>query len=453
MNLSVTVRQKAFLDAGETEVLYGGAAGGGKSYGQVIDALLFALTYPGSRQLLLRRSFPELERSLIRTARALYPASVFTYRSGEHSGYFANGSILDFGYLFSEGDVYQYQSAEYDVIRFDELTHFTKFQYLYMISRIRGANGYPKQIKSSTNPGGIGHAWVKERFIDPAPFGTPFLGEDGSRRIFLPARIEDNRFLTEKDPDYRRRLESLPSEERRALLHGEWNLFTGQFFSEFRYDLHTCDPFPIPPSWRRYRTLDYGLDRLAVLWIALSPEGRAYVYRELCESNLIISAAAGRIRALTPPEEEIYVTLAPPDLFGRGQESGKSRAALFREEGVAFARSSNDRLAGWMAVKELLSEAADGLPRLQIFRTCRELCRCLPMLLSDPLRPGDVLTEPHAITHAPDALRGFAVYHTAPAHLPEAGTRRPWTPDLWQDYYAADEDERRYLIKKYGEPL
>ena len=453
MNLSVTVRQKAFLDAGETEVLYGGAAGGGKSYGQVIDALLFALTYPGSRQLLLRRSFPELERSLIRTARALYPASVFTYRSGEHSGYFANGSILDFGYLFSEGDVYQYQSAEYDVIRFDELTHFTKFQYLYMISRIRGANGYPKQIKSSTNPGGIGHAWVKERFIDPAPFGTPFLGEDGSRRIFLPARIEDNRFLTEKDPDYRRRLESLPSEERRALLHGEWNLFTGQFFSEFRYDLHTCDPFPIPPSWRRYRTLDYGLDRLAVLWIALSPEGRAYVYRELCESNLIISAAAGRIRALTPPEEEIYVTLAPPDLFGRGQESGRSRAALFREEGVAFARSSNDRLAGWMAVKELLSEAADGLPRLQIFRTCRELCRCLPMLLSDPLRPGDVLTEPHAITHAPDALRGFAVYHTAPAHLPEAGTRRPCTPDLWQDYYAADEDERRYLIKKYGEPL
>ena len=453
MNLSVTVRQKAFLDAKETEVLYGGAAGGGKSYGQVIDALLFALTYPGSRQLLLRRSFPELERSLIRTARALYPASVFTYRVGEHSGYFANGSILDFGYLFSEGDVYQYQSAEYDVIRFDELTHFTKFQYLYMISRVRGANGYPKQIKSSTNPGGIGHAWVKERFIDPAPFGTPFLGEDGSRRVFLPAKIEDNRFLTEKDPDYRRRLESLPKEERRALLHGEWNLFTGQFFSEFSYDLHTCDPFPIPPSWRRYRTLDYGLDRLAVLWIALSPEGRVYVYRELCESNLIISAAAARIRELTPPEEEIYATLAPPDLFGRGQESGRSRAALFREEGVAFVRSSNDRLAGWMAVKELLREEADGLPRLRIFRTCRELCRCLPMLLSDPLRPGDVLTEPHAITHAPDALRGFAVYHTTPAHLPEGSIRRPWSPDLWQDYYAADEDGRRYLIKKYGEPL
>lgn len=453
MTLSVTVRQKAFLDAAETEVLYGGAAGGGKSYGQVIDALLFALTYPGSRQLLLRRSFPELERSLIRTARALYPPSVFTYRASEHSGYFQNGSILDFGYLAGEGDVYQYQSAEYDVVRFDELTHFTKFQYLYLISRVRGANGYPKQIKSSTNPGGVGHAWVKERFIDPAPYGTPFTGSDGSRRIFLPARIEDNRFLLAKDPDYKRRLESLPKEERRALLDGEWNLFSGQFFSEFSYDLHTCDPFPIPPTWRRYRTLDYGLDRLAVLWIALSPDGRIYVYRELCESDLIISEAAKRICALTPPDEEIYATLAPPDLFGRGQESGKSRAALFREGGVSFVRSSNDRLAGWMAVKELLREEADGLPRLRIFRTCPELCRCLPMLLSDPLRPGDVLTEPHAITHAPDALRGFAVFYTAPARLGEGERRRPWTADLWQDYYAADEDGRRYLIKKYGEPL
>lgn len=454
MTLEITKRQRAFLAATETEVLFGGAAGGGKSYGQLIDAFLFALRYPGSRQLLLRRTYPELERSLIRTARGLYPRSVFTYLTSEHSGRFKNGSILDFGHLATEGDVYQYQSVEYDVVRFDELTHFTEFQYLYLISRVRGANGFPKQIKSSTNPGGIGHSWVKERFIDPAPHGTPFVGEDGSSRIFLPAKLEDNRFLLSADPDYRHRLEVLPSEERRALLLGEWNLFSGQFFSEFRYDLHTCDPFPIPPSWRRYRTVDYGLDRLAVLWIALAEDGRAYVYRELCESDLIISRAAERILEATPEGEEIYATLAPPDLFGRVQESGRSRAAIFSEHGVPFVRSSNDRLAGWMALKELLSPAPDGLPRLRILRTCRELIRCLPMLLADPLRPGDVSTEPHAITHAPDALRGFAVYHTAPAHRDAgSGTRRPWTPDMWQDYYAADAEERRYLIKKYGEPM
>ena len=331
MRFEITRRQKAFLDADATEVLFGGAAGGGKSYGQLIDALLFALRYPGSRQLLLRRTFPELERSLIRTARSLYPASLFRYRVTEHTGSFANGSVLDFGHLATDGDVYQYQSAEYDVVRFDELTHFTEFQYLYLISRIRGANGFPKQIKSTTNPGGVGHSWVKARFIDPSPPNRPFLGEDGSRRIFLPARVEDNRFLLAADPDYKRRLEVLPREERRALLLGEWNLFTGQFFSEFSYDLHTCDPFPIPASWRRYRTLDYGLDRLAVLWVAVAPDGRCYVYRELCESDLIISRAAERIREMTPDGEGIYATLAPPDLFGRVQESGRSRAELFRE--------------------------------------------------------------------------------------------------------------------------
>ena len=454
MRLEVTKRQKLFLDATETEVLFGGAAGGGKSYGQLIDAMLFALRYPGSRQLLLRRTYPELERSLVRVARSLYPTEIFTYRTAEHSGRFKNGSILDFGYCAAESDVYQYQSAEYDVVRFDELTHFTEYQYLYLISRIRGANPFPKQIKSSTNPGGIGHSWVKERFIDPAPFGTPFVGKDGSRRIFLPAKIEDNRFLLAADPDYRRRLEVLPSEERRALLHGEWNLFSGQFFSEFSEERHVCEPFPIPPSWRRYRTIDYGLDRLAVLWIALSPDGRVYVYRELCESDLIISAAAGRINAATPPEESIYATLAPPDLFGRVQESGRSRAEIFREHGVRFVKSSNDRLAGWLALKELLRTENDGLPRLLIFNTCRELIRCLPMLLSDPARPGDVLTEPHAITHAPDALRGFAIYHALPVREERGQVqKRPWTPDMWQDFYAAGADERAYLIKKYGEPL
>jgi hypothetical protein len=157
INLSVTKKQKKFIDAKESEVLFGGAAGGGKSYGQMVDALLFALTYPASKQLVLRRSFAELEKSLIRTSLALFPREIYTFNSSSHTGRFKNGSVIDFGYCATENDVYQYQSAEYDVIRFDELTHFTEAQYVYLISRVRGANLYPKQIKSSTNPGGIGH--------------------------------------------------------------------------------------------------------------------------------------------------------------------------------------------------------------------------------------------------------------------------------------------------------
>ena len=163
MKLKLTKKQKAFIDTHESEVLFGGAAGGGKSYGQVADALLFALKYPRSKQLILRRTFAELDKSLIRLALSLYPKEIYSFNQSSHTGRFVNGSIIDFGYCAGELDVYQYQSAEYDVIRFDELTHFTESQYIYLISRVRGANDYPKQVKSTTKPGGIGHGWVKAR--------------------------------------------------------------------------------------------------------------------------------------------------------------------------------------------------------------------------------------------------------------------------------------------------
>ena len=451
LSLSVTERQAAFLAAKETEVLFGGAAGGGKSFGQLVDALLFALRYPGSKQLILRRTYAELEKSLIRVSQGLYPRSVYTYNASAHVGRFRNGSLIDFGYSAVESDVFQYQSAEYDVIRFDELTHFTEFQYLYMLSRLRGANGYPKQVKSSTNPGGIGHMWVKERFIDPAPPGERIESPSGTR-LYLPSRIDDNPFLTKGDPAYRERLLALPESERRALLDGDWNLFSGRYFSEFLYQTHTVDPYEIPPSWRRYRAIDYGLDRLACLWIAVDGERNAIVYRELCVSDRIISDACREILSATPREERIYATLAPPDLWARSQESGRSRALLFSEHGLTLTKSANDRQTGWLAVKELLKCREEAPPRLRIFRTCTELIRCLPMLETDPLDPGDTRTEPHELTHAPDALRYFAIYYSRPAPIESSLVRRPWTPDMHEDYANASEGERQMLLSRYGLP-
>ncbi len=452
LRLTVTKKQKEFIGATESEVLFGGAAGGGKSYGQMVDALLFALKYPGSKQLILRRTFAELDKSLIRTALALYPRGIFSFNSSSHTGRFKNGSCIDFGYCASENDVYQYQSAEYDVVRFDELTHFTEMQYVYLISRVRGANGFPKQIKSSTNPGGVGHSWVKARFVDPSPHGESFVGDGGMTRIFIPSLLDDNSFLARSDPDYRTRLENLPERERRALLHGDWNIFEGQYFTEFSTAKHVIEPFEIPRHWRRYRTLDYGLDRLAVLWIALSPDGCAYVYREYCESGLPISAAARAICDRTPEGESIYATLAPPDLWSRSQETGKSKASLFSEYGVNFTKTSNDRECGWLALKELLRDTGGGVG-LKIFRHCTEIIKCLPALIIDKLRPTDCSTEPHEITHAPDALRGFAIFHTRPASETDTLHRRVWSTDMWEDFGAADEAGRKYLKKKYGEPM
>ena len=448
--LTVTRKQKAFIDAEENEVLFGGAAGGGKSYGQMVDALLFALKYPASKQLVLRRTFAELEKSLIRISLSLFPREIYSFNASTHTGRFKNGSIIDFGYCAAEFDVYQYQSAEYDVIRFDELTHFTESQYVYLISRVRGANSYPKQVKSSTNPGGVGHGWVKRRFVDPSPPEKSFLGEDGLRRIFIPSFLEDNRFLALGDPSYKERLLALPERERKALLLGDWNIFEGQYFNEFNPKIHVISPFEIPASWRKYRTIDYGLDRLACLWIAVAPDGISYVYREFCKSNLTISAAASEICRRTPPGEDIYATLAPPDLWSRSQETGKSKAILFSEYGVNFTRTSNDRECGWLSVKELLT-VRDGRAGIQFFNTCTEIIKCLPALLVDKMRPTDCSTEPHEITHAPDALRGFAIFYTNPAKE-EGVVRRTWTKDMWEDYLQADRREREYLKKKYGEP-
>lgn len=415
MDLTITTKQQRFIDASASEVLFGGAAGGGKSYGQLVDAFIFALRYPSSKQLIFRRTFRELEKSLIRVANDIYPRSVYKYNSSKHTGVFRNGSIIDFGYCDKESDVYQYQSAEYDIIRFDELTHFTKEMYVYMLSRVRGTNGYPKQLKSSTNPGGIGHTWVKERFID---IGEPNAEHDD--KIFIPSRVQDNLFLMQKDPGYVKRLEKLDEKEKQALLYGNWDIFDGQYFTEWKRDVHVMSPFEIPKHWRRYFVMDYGLDMLAGYWIALDTYGRAYVYREIYESGLIISEAAKRIRAMT--DEEIYANIAPPDLWNRRQDTGKSAAEIFAENGVPIVRANNDRVQGWYNLKEWLHPCADEqgktIAPLRIFSNCLNLIRTLPSVAMDTKNPNDVAREPHELTHAPDAIRYFVAGRPLPAAVP-----------------------------------
>ena len=425
MELTITTKQEAFINSTAFETLFGGAAGGGKSYGQLVDALIYASKYAGSKQVIFRRTFRQLEMSIIRTARALYPREIATYNESKHMYTFKNGSVIDFAYCDSESDVYQYQSAEYDVIRFDELTHFTEYMYVYLISRCRGANAFPKAIKSSTNPGGVGHSWVKKRFIDLGMPNTIYTitNESGrsTTRLFIPSRVQDNKFLMEADGDYVARLETLPEKERKALLEGDWNIFDGIYFNEFNYEVHTCEPFPIPKEWKIYRTMDYGLDCFAMLWVACDDVGGVYVFREFAQSDMTISSAASKANELT--DEVIYDTLAPPDLWGRSQETGRSKAILFDEAGLRLNKSNNDRESGWLAIRELLKVNEDGFARLKIFRTCTRLIADLPQLQHDAKKPTDCATEPHDITHVPDALRYFAISWAQPADPVEQTTK------------------------------
>ena len=423
MDIEITEKQEQFINSNAFETFFGGAAGGGKSYGQLVDALLYASNYPKSKQIIFRRTFPDLERSIIRTSLELYPKEIASYNSSKHTWKFKNGSIIDFGYIDNEKDVYKYQSAEYDVIRFDELTHFTEYMYVYMISRCRGTNSYPKGLKSSGNPGGIGHSWVKERFIDLGEANKihDVKQEDGTTtsRIFIPSFVQDNLFLMTNDPDYLIRLQNLPEKEKKALLYGDWDIFDGQFFTEFRRDIHVCKPFEIPKTWRIFRTRDYGLDMCACYWIALDWNMNAYVYKELYESNLIVSEAARKINEMTT--EDIYCDYAPPDLWNRNKDTGKSTMDIFAENGQYLTKADNNRVTGWLAVHEWLKviedEQGQKTSKLHIFSNCVNLIRTLPALQHDEKNPNDVANEPHELTHAPDALRYFCTMYQLPKKL------------------------------------
>ena len=439
MDIEITEKQEQFINSEAFETLFGGAAGGGKSYGQLVDALLYALKYPKSKQIIFRRTFPDLEKSLIRVSLEFYPREVASYNSSKHIWTFKNGSIIDFGYIDSENDVYQYQSAEYDIIRFDELTHFTKYMYTYMISRCRGANPYPKHIKSSTNPGGVGHSWVKERFID---VGEPnkiheVILDNGKKNtvIFIPSFVQDNMFLLNNDPDYINRLELLPEKERQALLYGDWDIFDGQFFTEFNRNIHVCTPFEIPRDWRIYRTRDYGLDMCATYWIAMDYQMNIYVYKELYESDLIVSEAGRKINEMT--NEKIQIDYAPPDLWNRNKDTGKSTADIFAESGQYLTKADNNRVTGWLAVHEWLKPYTDEQgqlnSKLKIFSNCVNLIRTLPAVQHDEKNPNDVAVEPHELTHAPDALRYFCTMWQSPLVARKEKPKGTYTPTELED--------------------
>lgn len=439
-------KQREFMLATEKYVAFGGARGGGKSWAVREKAKRLAMKWGGIKILIIRKTYLDLRDNHIIPLKADLPSRYIPYKEVDKSFEFPNGSRIKCSFFATEADALQYQGQEYDVIFLEEATQFSEKVFDVLKACLRGANNFPKRIYLTCNPDGIGFLWVKRLFVSRRYKE----GEKPEDFRFIQSLVDDNQILIEKNPDYLNQLESLPEDMRRRWRYGSWDVAVGQYFDEFDRTIHVCTPFSIPSDWRRYRAFDYGLDRLACYWIAVDSARNWYVYKELCESNLPISVAARKILEYTEEDESIYATLAPPDLWSRSQETGRSKAVIFGESGVRLTKSSNDREAGWLAIKEGLQKDSNGECRLHIFGNCKELIDTLPALQRDPKKPTDTMTEPHEITHAPDALRYFAIYWTRPNPDKESESKVVWTQDMLEDYYNASPDEREYLINKYG---
>jgi len=398
--------QTDFLAASETDVLYGGAAGGGKSYAMLVDPLRFAHR-AAHRALILRRSMPEL-RELIDKSRELYPKAFpgCKYKEVEKLWNFPSGAKIEFGFLERDADVYRYQGQAYSWIGFDEITHqATEFSWNYLASRLRTTD--PEIIpymRCTANPGGVGAHWVKKRYIDPSPPYESFKGADGLTRKFIPARLDDNPYLA-NDGRYEQMLKALPPTQRRQLLEGDWEVAEGAAFTEFDRNLHVIEPFEIPMHWERIKGIDYGYaSESACVWGAVDKDdGTLIIYRELYRKGLLGTDLAHIISEMELNDPMSVPGVLDTACWNRTGQTGPTVGETLVKAGHKLRRADKNRVAGKIQIHEYLKTQQSGRPKIQIFNTCPNLIRELQSIPLDKSNPEDVDT--HAPDHAYDALR------------------------------------------------
>ena len=416
ITFDLTEPQKKFMKADNRFVAYGGARGGGKSWALRKKIMLLGLKYPGIRMLLMRRTFPELRENHIIPLQGELNG-IAKWKESDKSFTFVNGSRLVLGYCATDNDINQYQGQEYDVVCMDEATHFSEFQYSALMACVRGVNDFPKRMYLTCNPGGVGHAWVKRLFVDKVYKKT----ENPDDYCFIQARVYDNPFLMKSSPGYVQMLENQPDNRREAWLNGDWNVFSGQYFSMWDSDVHVIEPFKIPDWWDRFACIDYGRDMFAAYEIYTDTQGRAYVTNEIYQSDLLATQAAEMFKKKYG--DKFSVIYAPPDLWGKQNATGKSVFEYFADCGLYLYKAKNDRIQGWYDLSEWLQPyvGADDkkTANMMIFNNCKNLTRCLPLLQFDEKKINDVSTEPHELTHAPDAIRYFVAGRPYPSLEPK----------------------------------
>ena len=398
--------QTEFLAAAETDVLYGGAAGGGKSYAMLVDPLRYAHR-SAHRALIIRRSMPEL-RELIDKSRELYPKAFpgCKYREVEKLWNFPSGAKVEFGFLERDADVYRYQGQAYSWIGFDEITHLpTEFAWNYLASRLRTTDSeITPYMRCTANPGGVGAHWVKKRYIEPSDPDKSFLGHDGLTRKFIPARLEDNPFLA-TDGRYEQMLKALPPTQRKQLLEGNWDVNEGAAFTEFNIEEHVIPPFQIPMHWERVKGIDYGYaSESACIWAAIDPsDSTLIIYRELYRKGLTGHELGAIITEMEISDPFSVQGVLDTAAWSRTGTTGPTVGESLVRQGHKLRRADKNRIQGKIQIHEYLRLQPSGRPRLQIFSSCPSLIRELQGIPLDKSNPEDVDT--HAPDHAYDALR------------------------------------------------
>ncbi len=450
-------RQEMFMARAEYEALYGGAAGGGKSETLVMEATR-QVEIPHYKGLLLRKTFPQLSE-LIEKSLNYYP-QIFPgakYNDSKHTWIFPSGAKIVFGSMQHSNDKTKYQGIAYDFIGFDELTHFTFDEYIYMVSRNRpNGPGTRCYMRATANPGGIGHGFVKNRFITAGkamstiwdkvvvvkPDGTKF--KRWMSRVFVPSSVFDNQKLLDNDPNYLARLASMPEAEKKALLYGDWDSFSGQYFSEWRDNpdhytdrrgTHVIEPFEVPSGWKIYRSFDWGYNKpFSCGWWAVDYDGVAYRILEYygCTDTpnqgvrLPAIQVFKKIREIECSHRWLkgkHITgVADPAIFN--EDGGESIYASAVKCGVYFNRGDNQRIPGWMQVHYRFNFDDNGYPMMYIFRNCKACIRTLPALIFDTNQVEDLDTDGE--DHVADEVRYFCMSRPIKPRVPAE-------PDPWND--------------------
>jgi len=449
-------RQQEFHDSPAKYRLFGGAAGPGKTKALLYEAIYQAHLHPGVDTLLLRRTFPELEASLITYFRRDVPRELYEkYNEAKHIVTWLNGSTTRFAYCDTENDVYRYQGAEYLFIGVDELTHFTlkQWQFLTSRNRCRIAKSRPC-MAGATNPGNVGHAWVKALWVDcvPAPGMDRPDQYDAADYKFLHATIADNPVFA-ADDGYKKTLGQLPEALRRAFLDGEWDVYAGQYFDLFAAGRHTvrAEEVQLEPWTSRWISIDWGFEHpSAVYWHATRPDGVIVTYREFVQNHLsprmLAAAIAERSVDRLGRGERIRDVFLSPDAFA--QRTGDASIAEQLSDGLSAAGlpratpADNDRVGGWMLMYQAL-ESDSWL----IADNCVRLIENLPTLTRDPANVEDTLKcdGDDPADSARYGLKSALEPGRAPAEVLAAGRVTavdPTSRAIWMRKFAAEESRR-----------